>query len=54
LKQQEVVESPPKNPMLCHHSKMGTPQLTAITDASGKVIYRRPLPEHSVALLDSG
>ena len=54
MKQQEVVAPRPKPAMPCHHCKIGTLQLTAITDGSGKVIYRRPLPQHSVAYLDSG
>jgi len=54
MKQQEVIAPPAKAAMPCHHCKIGTLRLTAITDGSGKVIYRRPLPLHSVAYLDSG
>lgn len=54
MKQQESIEQLPKPPMPCRQCKIGTLQLTAITNAEGEVIYARPLREHSVAFLDSG
>ena len=39
-------------PMPCPACKVGHLHLKMITDAQGRVVYRRPLPGHSVAYLD--
>ena len=54
MKQQTTVPEIVKPPVICKACKVGTMQLMAITDGAGRVIYRRPLPEHAVAYLDSG
>jgi len=53
MKQAEVITELQKAPMPCPACKVGSMHLTTITDSSGKVIYRRPLPGHSLAYLDS-
>jgi hypothetical protein len=53
LKKQTPAELPTKPPVRCRECG-GQMQLTAITDGSGKVIYRRPLAGHALAYLDSG
>ncbi len=54
MKQAEVVTEIQKPPTQCPDCKGGKLHLTMITDAQAKVIFRRRLPEHSVAYLDSG
>ena len=54
MKKAERVTDVVKQPIFCPECKVGRMQLTTITDSEGRVIYRRPLPEHSLAYLDSG
>ena len=54
MKKQTPVEAPARPPVRCHQCKVGTMHLVAITDGQGEIIYRRPLPNHTLAYLDSG
>ncbi len=52
LQRKTVPEEPVKRPMRCSECG-GNLQLVAITDQHGRVVYNRPLPDHSVSYLDS-
>lgn len=54
MKKQEIIEPLMPTAIRCNRCGVGTMQLTEITDGEGTVIYRQPLPEHSVGYLDSG
>jgi len=54
MKRAEVVREIAKPPIPCPSCKTGKMRLTQITDSDGRVIYSRPLREHSIAYLDSG
>ena len=53
MKRAEVVTEIQKPAMRCPKCEVGTMELQTITDSDGRAIYRRPLPEHSLAYLDS-
>lgn len=54
MKREEIVEAISRPPIRCRDCGVGQLHLTLITDANGRVLYRRPLREHSIAYLDSG
>ena len=54
MKRAELVTEIAKPPITCPACKTGKMRLTQITASDGRVIYSRPLSEHSIAYLDSG
>ena len=54
MKRAQRVTEIAKPPIPCPACKTGKMRLTQITDSNGRIIYSRPLSEHSIAYLDSG